>query len=73
MMQGEDRKKRKQSLNPRSVSEEYCLRERPKDDATKMKNKPPTSVVNSKKRPWSWDQYLDEEGAIAAPPGLFTE
>ncbi|TSK16094.1 Lethal(3)malignant brain tumor-like protein 3 [Bagarius yarrelli] len=25
-MQGEDRKKRKQSLNPKSVSEEYCLR-----------------------------------------------
>lgn len=26
MMQGEDKKKRKQSLNSRGVSEEYCLR-----------------------------------------------
>ncbi|KAG9276255.1 lethal(3)malignant brain tumor-like protein 4 isoform X1 [Astyanax mexicanus] len=73
MMQGEDKKKRKQILNPRSVSEDYCLRERPKEDTTKMKNKVSTSSGNSKKKPWSWDQYLEEEQAIAAHLNLFTE
>ncbi|XP_062847313.1 lethal(3)malignant brain tumor-like protein 4 isoform X2 [Trichomycterus rosablanca] len=73
MMQGEDKRKRKQTLSPRSVSEEYCLRERPKEDTTKMKNKVSTSSVNSKKKSWSWDQYLEEEGAIAAPVKLFTQ
>ncbi|XP_076827536.1 lethal(3)malignant brain tumor-like protein 4 isoform X3 [Brachyhypopomus gauderio] len=74
MMQGEDRKKRKQSLNVRGVSEEYCLRERPKEETTKMKNKvTASSAVNSKKRPWSWDEYLEEERTIAAPLRCFTE
>ncbi|XP_030623351.1 lethal(3)malignant brain tumor-like protein 4 [Chanos chanos] len=74
MMQGEDRKKRKQSLNSRGVTDEYCLRERPKEDPAKMKNKVSTSqAVNNKKKPWSWDHYLDEERAMAAPLRLFTE
>ncbi|XP_073686882.1 lethal(3)malignant brain tumor-like protein 4 isoform X2 [Garra rufa] len=74
MMQSEDRKKKKASLNPRSVSDEYSLRERAKDEPTKMKNKVSTSQsVSSKKRLWCWDQYLEEEGAQPAPPQLFTE
>ncbi|RXN14905.1 lethal(3)malignant brain tumor 4 isoform X1 [Labeo rohita] len=92
MMQSEDRKRKKHSLNPRSVSDEYSLRERPKDEPTKMKNKVSTSqdvsssgcfkqadfffvffAVSSKKKPWSWDQYLEEERAQPAPLQLFTE
>ena len=30
-------------------------------------------AVSGKKRPWSWDLYLAEEVAIAAPLRLFTE
>lgn len=74
MMQSDDRKRKKPSLNPRSASDEYSLRERPKDDATKMKNKVSTSqAVSGKKKPWSWDQYLEDERAEAAPQELFTE
>ncbi|XP_048021590.1 LOW QUALITY PROTEIN: lethal(3)malignant brain tumor-like protein 4 [Megalobrama amblycephala] len=72
MMQSDDRKRKKHSLNPRSVSDEYSLRERPKEDAAKMKNKV-TSQVSGKKKPWSWDQYLEDERAEAAPLQLFTE
>ncbi|XP_062377047.1 lethal(3)malignant brain tumor-like protein 4 [Sardina pilchardus] len=74
-MQAEDKKdkKKKASLNSRGVTDEYCLRERPKEDPTKMKNKVSTSQVSGKKRPWSWEQYLGEEVAIAAPLRLFTE
>ncbi|XP_016112638.1 lethal(3)malignant brain tumor-like protein 4 [Sinocyclocheilus grahami] len=74
MMQSEDRKRKKHSLNPRSVSDEYSLRERPKDEATKMKNKVSTSqAASGKKKPWSWDQYLEDERSQAAPLQLFTE
>ncbi|XP_051543435.1 lethal(3)malignant brain tumor-like protein 4 isoform X2 [Myxocyprinus asiaticus] len=73
MMQGEDGKRKKHSLNPRSVSEDYCLRERPKEDATKMKNKVSTSQAVSSKKKWSWDQYLEDEGAEGAPLQIFTE
>ncbi|XP_042607656.1 lethal(3)malignant brain tumor-like protein 4 isoform X2 [Cyprinus carpio] len=74
MMQSEDRKRKKQSLNPRSVSDEYSLRERPKEETPKMKNKVSTSqAVSGKKKPWSWDQYLEDDGAQAAPLQLFTE
>ncbi|XP_077074621.1 lethal(3)malignant brain tumor-like protein 4 isoform X1 [Siphateles boraxobius] len=74
MMQSDDRKRKKPSLNPRSASDEYSLRERPKDDAAKMKNKVSTSqAVSGKKKPWSWDQYLEDERAEAAPQELFTE
>lgn len=39
-----------------------------------MKNKVTSSTqVSNKKSPWSWDQYLEEEGALAAPPTLFTQ
>ncbi|XP_051538530.1 lethal(3)malignant brain tumor-like protein 4 isoform X2 [Myxocyprinus asiaticus] len=73
MMQGEDGKRKKHSLNPRSVSEDYCLRERPKEDATKMKNKVSTSQAVSSKKKWSWDQYLEDKRAEAAPLQIFTE
>lgn len=72
-MQADDCKKKKQSLNCRSVSEDYCLHDQPKEDNTKMKNKVSASQVSSKKKPWSWDQYLEDERAIAAPLHLFTE
>ncbi|XP_031440079.1 lethal(3)malignant brain tumor-like protein 4 [Clupea harengus] len=74
-MQAEDKKdkKKKASLNSRGVTDEYCLRERPKEDPAKMKNKVSSSQVSGKKRPWSWDLYLAEEVAIAAPLRLFTE
>ncbi|XP_067290860.1 lethal(3)malignant brain tumor-like protein 4 isoform X2 [Pseudorasbora parva] len=72
MMQSDDRKRKKLSLTPRSASDEYSLRERPKDDV-KMKNKVSTSQVSGKKKPWSWDQYLEDERAEAAPLQLFTE
>ncbi|KAG9347797.1 hypothetical protein JZ751_003812, partial [Albula glossodonta] len=57
------------------VVQEGCRhpRERPREDDTKMKNRLSSSHVNSKKKPWSWDQYLDEERAIAAPMRAFTE
>ncbi|KAG7488690.1 hypothetical protein MATL_G00037020 [Megalops atlanticus] len=73
IMQGEDRKRRKLSLNSKGASDEYCLRERPREDESKIKNKVPSSQVNSKKKTWSWDQYLDEEKAVAAPVRAFTE
>ncbi|XP_052398154.1 lethal(3)malignant brain tumor-like protein 4 [Carassius gibelio] len=74
MMQSEDRKRKKHSVNPRSVSDEYSLRERVKDEATRMKNKVSTSqAVSGKKKPWSWDQYLEDERSQAAPLQLFTE
>ncbi|KAL1006406.1 hypothetical protein UPYG_G00071970 [Umbra pygmaea] len=75
MMQTDDRKKRKLSVNcSRGASEEYCLRERPKEDSAKMKNKVTSTTASSgKKKTWSWDQYLEEEKVIAAPLRLFTE
>ncbi|XP_028821874.1 lethal(3)malignant brain tumor-like protein 4 isoform X2 [Denticeps clupeoides] len=73
MMQAEDRRKKKAHVNSRAATDEYCLRERPREDPAKMKNKVSTSQVTVKKRPWSWDQYLDEEMAVAAPLRLFTE
>lgn len=38
-----------------------------------MKNKVSTSQVSSKKKLFSWDQYLEDERAEAAPLTLFTE
>ncbi|XP_057187233.1 lethal(3)malignant brain tumor-like protein 4 [Triplophysa rosa] len=73
MMQTDDRMRKKHSLNSRSVSEEYCLRDRPKEDATKMKNKVSTSQVSGRKKPWSWDPYLEDERAVSAPLQLFNE
>lgn len=73
-MQSEERRKKKASVSPRGVSEEYSLRERPKDEnPTKMKNKVSTSQVSGKKKLFSWDQYLEEKQAEAAPLSLFTE
>nr|XP_021325920.1 lethal(3)malignant brain tumor-like protein 4 [Danio rerio] len=73
-MQSEERRKKKASVSPRGVSEEYSLRERPKDEnPTKMKNKVSTSQVSGKKKLFSWDQYLEEKQAEAAPLTLFTE
>ncbi|XP_043081783.1 lethal(3)malignant brain tumor-like protein 4 isoform X2 [Puntigrus tetrazona] len=70
MMQSEDRKRK----NPRSVSDEYSLRERPKEEAAKMKNKVSSSqALSGKKKPWSWDQYLEDERSQAAPLEIFTE
>ncbi|XP_048872287.1 lethal(3)malignant brain tumor-like protein 4 isoform X3 [Brienomyrus brachyistius] len=73
MMQGEERKKRKLTVNLKSPLDEYHLRERPREDEAKARNKVSISHINSKKRPWSWDRYLDEEGAVAAPVRVFTE
>ncbi|XP_071026110.1 lethal(3)malignant brain tumor-like protein 4 isoform X2 [Oncorhynchus clarkii lewisi] len=74
MMQAEDRKKIKLSVSSsKGVVEEYCLRERPKEDAAKMKNKVTSTQVIGKKKAWSWEQYLGEEKAIAVPLRLFTE
>ncbi|KAJ8277565.1 hypothetical protein GJAV_G00076700 [Gymnothorax javanicus] len=72
-MQGGNRKRRKLSMNSRGTSDEYCLRERPRDDEAKMKNRISSSHVNRKKKQWSWDQYLEEDKAISAPVKLFTE
>ncbi|KAG9356029.1 hypothetical protein JZ751_000873 [Albula glossodonta] len=54
---------------------DIILLERPKEDEAKMKNKVSSSHTagNVKKRPWSWDQYLDEEKAVAAPLRAFSE
>ncbi|KAJ8010615.1 hypothetical protein DPEC_G00076910 [Dallia pectoralis] len=75
MMQAEDRKRRKLSVSSaKGVSEEYCLRERPKEDVTKMKNKvSSTTATSGKRKTWSWDQYLEETKTTAAPATLFTE
>ncbi|XP_010894934.2 lethal(3)malignant brain tumor-like protein 4 [Esox lucius] len=74
MMQAEDRKRRKLSVSSgKGASEEYYLRERPKEDATRMKNKVTSTTASSGKKAWSWDQYLEEVKAMAAPPTLFTE
>ncbi|XP_066574800.1 lethal(3)malignant brain tumor-like protein 4 isoform X2 [Amia ocellicauda] len=72
-MQSEEKKRRKLSTNSKGPSDEYCLRERPRDEEAKMKNKMSSSHVNGKKKMWCWDQYLDEEKAIAAPVKVFTE
>ncbi|XP_026148520.1 lethal(3)malignant brain tumor-like protein 4 isoform X2 [Mastacembelus armatus] len=39
----------------------------------KMKNKVSSSQVTVKRRSWSWQQYLNEEKAEAAPVTLFTQ
>ncbi len=31
------------------------------------------AAVSGKKKPWSWDQYLEDERSQAAPLQLFTE
>lgn len=74
-MQADDKKdkKKKASVNSRGVTDEYRLRERPKEEPVKMKNKVATSQVGSRKKPWSWEQHLAEEAAIAAPLRLFNE
>nr|XP_015208913.1 PREDICTED: lethal(3)malignant brain tumor-like protein 4 [Lepisosteus oculatus] len=73
-MQCEEKKRRKISLSSRGSSDEYCLRERPRDEETKMKNKMSCTLgMDGKKKMWSWDQYLEEQKAIAAPVKLFTE
>ncbi|TRY96239.1 hypothetical protein DNTS_017856 [Danionella cerebrum] len=68
MMQSEERRKKK----PRSASDEYSLRERPKEETSKMKNKVSTSQAGGRRKLWSWDQYLEEERTEAAPLSLFT-
>ncbi|XP_067108044.1 lethal(3)malignant brain tumor-like protein 4 isoform X1 [Osmerus mordax] len=71
-------RKRKLSVTSKGATDEYCLR-RPKEDPAKMKNKTPSNtLVSSKRKVWSWEQYLEEEGTMddtcaAAPVTLFTE
>lgn len=71
-------RKRKLSVTSKGATEEYCLR-RPKEDPAKMKTKIPSSTpVSGKRKPWSWEQYLEEERTMeetsaAAPVTLFTE
>ncbi|XP_013855137.1 lethal(3)malignant brain tumor-like protein 4 [Austrofundulus limnaeus] len=38
-----------------------------------MKNKVSSTQVSVKRRSWSWQQYLNEQKADAAPPTLFTQ
>ncbi|XP_035981570.1 lethal(3)malignant brain tumor-like protein 4 isoform X2 [Fundulus heteroclitus] len=38
-----------------------------------MKNKVSSTQVSVKRRSWSWQQYLNEQKAEAAPPSLFTQ
>ncbi|KAJ8337183.1 hypothetical protein SKAU_G00384030 [Synaphobranchus kaupii] len=73
MMKGGEAKTAR--LKSRGTSEEYHLRERPREEEAKMKNKVTGShgPASAKKRPWSWDQYLDEERAVAVPVRVFTE
>nr|XP_023678666.1 lethal(3)malignant brain tumor-like protein 4 isoform X3 [Paramormyrops kingsleyae] len=73
-MQGDERKKKRLAVTPRGGAlDEYYLRERRKEDEVKMKSKVSASSVNTKKKLWSWDQYLEEEKAAMAPVRLFTE
>ncbi|KAJ8379006.1 hypothetical protein AAFF_G00232350 [Aldrovandia affinis] len=73
MRQGEEAKTL--SLNSKGMSDEYHLRERPKEDEVKMKNKVTSThgAVNMKNRPWTWERYLAEEKAVATPIRAFTE
>ncbi|KAM4718106.1 lethal(3)malignant brain tumor-like protein 4 isoform 2-T2 [Anableps anableps] len=43
------------------------------EDKEEMKNKVSSSQVSVKRRTWSWQQYLNEQKAEAAPPTLFTQ
>ncbi|XP_036375276.1 lethal(3)malignant brain tumor-like protein 4 [Megalops cyprinoides] len=71
----DEAKRRRLSLNSKGMSDEYHLRERPREEEAKMKNKVTSSqgAASTKKKQWSWDQYLDEEKAVAAPVRVFTE
>ncbi|KAJ8268028.1 hypothetical protein COCON_G00132000 [Conger conger] len=59
----------------KGMSDEYHLRERPREEDAKMKNRVTSShgPGNVKKRLWSWNEYLDQEMAVAAPIRAFTE
>ncbi|XP_048858033.1 lethal(3)malignant brain tumor-like protein 4 isoform X3 [Brienomyrus brachyistius] len=74
-MQGDERKKKRLAVTPRGGAlDEYYLRERRNEDEVKMKSKvSASSAVNTKKKLWSWDQYLEEEKMAMAPVRLFTE
>uniref|UniRef100_A0A3P9P060 L3MBTL histone methyl-lysine binding protein 4 n=1 Tax=Poecilia reticulata TaxID=8081 RepID=A0A3P9P060_POERE len=43
------------------------------EDGEEMKNKVSSTQVSVKRRSWSWQQYLNEQKAEAAPPSLFTQ
>ncbi|XP_014834789.1 PREDICTED: lethal(3)malignant brain tumor-like protein 4 [Poecilia mexicana] len=43
------------------------------EDKEEMKNKVSSTQVSVKRRSWSWQQYLNEQKAEAAPPSLFTQ
>ncbi|XP_032408099.1 lethal(3)malignant brain tumor-like protein 4 isoform X1 [Xiphophorus hellerii] len=43
------------------------------EDEEEMKNKVSSTQVSVKRRSWSWQQYLNEQKAEAAPPSLFTQ
>ncbi|XP_018542451.1 lethal(3)malignant brain tumor-like protein 4 isoform X2 [Lates calcarifer] len=46
---------------------------RKKPKKKKMKNKVSSTQVSVKRRSWSWQQYLNEQKAEAAPVSLFTQ
>nr|XP_057915637.1 lethal(3)malignant brain tumor-like protein 4 isoform X2 [Doryrhamphus excisus] len=45
----------------------------PYKETTKMKNKASSAPVNMRRRLWSWQNYLNQENAEAAPLALFTQ
>ncbi|XP_018597261.1 lethal(3)malignant brain tumor-like protein 4 isoform X1 [Scleropages formosus] len=77
-MQVEERRRRRLCQNPKGTLDEYCLRERHREDEARMKSKVSGSSgevlsATNKKKMWSWDQYLEEERVTATPARLFTE
>ncbi|XP_067341670.1 lethal(3)malignant brain tumor-like protein 4 isoform X2 [Channa argus] len=46
---------------------------RTKEEEQNMKNKVSSTQVSVKRRSWSWQQYLNEQKAEAAPLALFTQ
>ncbi|XP_069576320.1 lethal(3)malignant brain tumor-like protein 4, partial [Brachyistius frenatus] len=46
---------------------------RTKEEEEEMKNKVSSTQVSVKRRSWSWQQYLTDTKAEAAPPTLFTQ
>ncbi|XP_051796245.1 lethal(3)malignant brain tumor-like protein 4 isoform X3 [Acanthochromis polyacanthus] len=57
-----------------SVCQQWIITvgEKTKEDKG-MKNKVSSTQVSVKRRSWSWQQYLNEQKAEAAPPTLFTQ
>ncbi|XP_015255110.1 PREDICTED: lethal(3)malignant brain tumor-like protein 4 isoform X3 [Cyprinodon variegatus] len=43
------------------------------EEEEEMKNKVSSTQVSVKRRSWSWQQYLNEQKAEAAPPSVFTQ